>query len=104
METNQPTENDQRAEIKKVLEESKLLIEQNNALLRRMNRLQRWSLWFKTVTFLIFIGAPFILYYWILEPYFTNLGSSFDTFQSGLQEIPGWKQFYDTIGGVQGEE
>jgi len=99
----QPTKSHDEQVIE-ILEENRRLVEQNNALLRRMNRMHRITLWFKMGTFLIFIGAPFILYYWVLEPYFTNLGSSFDTFQSGLQEIPGWKQFYEAAGINRGEE
>jgi len=86
-------------QVTQLLEENKRLITENNDLLRRMNRIQRWSMIMRVVWFLVFIGAPFLLYYWILEPYFTTLGSSFSTFETGLQEIPGWKQFYEAMGG-----
>ena len=45
------------------------------------------------------IGIPFVFYYYVIEPYFSSLGSSFQTFQDGLQEVPGWKQFYEAVGG-----
>ena len=87
-----------------VLENQRLLSE-NNQLLKKMHRTSVWSLWLRVVWFLVIIGAPFVLYYYIVEPYFTSLGSSFETFQDGLQEIPGWKQFYSTVGGkVDGGE
>jgi len=82
-----------------VLENQRLLIE-NNQLLKKINRANIWSFWFRVLWFMILIGAPFVLYYYIIEPYFTSLGSSFQTFQTGLQEIPGWKQFYEAVKGV----
>ena len=86
-------------QIKDLLQENKRLILENNDLLRRMNRLQRWSLVLRSIWFLVIIGAPFVLYFYVLEPYFTTLGSSFSTFEAGLQEVPGWKQFYEAMGG-----
>jgi len=95
----------EQQQIKDVLLENKRLLTQNNDLLHRMNKMQRWALGFRIFWFLVIIGAPFVLYYWVLEPYFTNLGSSFETFEAGLQEVPGWKQFYEAMGGtVEGEE
>jgi len=90
----------EQQQVKDVLLENKRLLTENNDLLRRMNRMQRWSMIMRVVWFLVFIGAPFLVYYWVLEPYFTTLGSSFEVFQNGLQEIPGWKQFYGAMGGV----
>lgn len=92
-------EHTEQEQIKDVLLENKRLLSENNDLLRRMNRMQRYALWFRVIWFLVIIGAPFIVYYWVLEPYFTNLGSSFSTFEAGLQEVPGWKQFYQAMGG-----
>ena len=86
-------------ETKDLLLENNRLIAENNEMLRRMNRMQWWSFAFRIFWFLMLIGAPFLVYYWLLEPYFTTLGSSFDTFQAGLQEVPGWKQFYSAMGG-----
>lgn len=93
----QQTEHQQ---IKDLLQDNKRLISENNDLLRRMNRMQRWSMAFRIFWFFLIIGGPFVLYYWVLEPYFTNLGSSFETFEKGLQEVPGWKQFYEAMGGT----
>ncbi|MEK7639057.1 MAG: hypothetical protein AAB388_02770 [Patescibacteria group bacterium] len=81
-----------------VLENQKLLAE-NNKLLKKLSRNAQISLWLKVLWFVIIIGLPFVLYYYIIEPYFTTLGSSFATFQAGLQEIPGWKQFYEAARG-----
>ena len=81
-----------------VLENQRLLTE-NNQLLRTLNRRSIWSFWVRVAWSLFLIGVPFILYYYIIEPYFESFGSSFETFQQGLQEIPGWKQFYEAAKG-----
>lgn len=76
-----------------ILENQRLLTE-NNQLLKKLNRRSVLSFWFRVFWFLFIIGIPFVLYFYVIEPYFTSLGSSFQTFQAGLQEVPGWKQFY----------
>jgi hypothetical protein len=81
-----------------VLENQKLLSE-NNQLLKKIHRTSVFNFWFRIVSTLILIGAPFVLYYYVLEPYFESMGSSFPAFQQGLQEIPGWKQFYEAVRG-----
>lgn len=83
-----------------MLENQRLLTE-NNQLLQKINRRSVVSFWFRVMWFLIIIGAPFLLYFYIIEPYFTSLGSSFQTFQQGLQEVPGWKQFYQAVSGKE---
>ena len=86
------------------IENQKLLVE-NNQLLKKMHKASVISLWLRVIWFSIIIGIPFVLYFYIIEPYFTSLGSSFETFQDGLQEVPGWKQFYEAVGGeVDGGE
>ena len=83
------------------LEAQQTLLEENNKLMRRMITWHYWNAGLRFVWFLVIIGAPFLLYFWVLEPYFAALGSSFSTFEAGLQEIPGWKQFYDAVGGEE---
>ena len=79
--------------------ENKRLLSENNDLLKKMYRTAWWSMVLRIVWFLVLIGAPFLVYYYLVEPYFTSLGSSFETFENGLQEVPGWKQFYEAMGG-----
>ncbi|MCA9358986.1 hypothetical protein KC926_02145 [Candidatus Kaiserbacteria bacterium] len=93
-----PDKNENQILHELMLENQRLLIE-NNQLLKTLKRATVWSFWLKVVWFMILIGAPFVVYYYLIEPYFSSLGSSFQTFQSGLQEIPGWKQFYEAISG-----
>ncbi|MFT7644886.1 MAG: hypothetical protein ACI9BF_000549 [Candidatus Paceibacteria bacterium] len=86
------------------LENQRLLIE-NNQLLKKMNHREVLSFWFRIVWFLVLIGAPFLLYFYVIEPYFISMGSSFEIFKQGLREVPGWKQFYEAVAGsdVSGE-
>jgi len=86
-------------QMKDLIAENKRLLTENNDLLRKMYRTAWWSFVLRLVLALVFIGAPFLVYYYIVEPYFTTLGSSFETFETGLQEVPGWKQFYEAMGG-----
>jgi len=87
-----------------MLENQRLLTE-NNQLLNKLNRRSILSFWFRVTWLLVLVGIPFVLYYFVVEPYFTSLGSSFQTFQDGLQEVPGWKQFYAAMkGGSEGVE
>lgn len=83
-----------------MLENQRLLVE-NNHILKKMHRAALWSFWLKVIWTLIILGVPFVLYYYVIEPYFTSLGSSFQTFQNGLQEVPGWKQFYGSLSGKE---
>jgi hypothetical protein len=86
-------------QMKELMAENKRLLTENNDLLKKMYRTAWWSFAIRTILSLVFIGAPFLVYYYVVEPYFTTLGSSFETFETGLQEVPGWKQFYEAMGG-----
>jgi hypothetical protein len=94
-------EQQEHADIKELILENQRLVAENNVLLKKIHKATVWSFWLRLVWVLILIGVPFVLYYFVIEPYFTTLGSSFDTFRAGLQEVPGWKQFYDSIGGTE---
>lgn len=89
------------ARLNGVLEENRRLLEENNQLLRKLHRNTRLSFWVQIAWYVILIGLPFALYYFVLEPYFTALGSSYDAFNAGIQEIPGWKQFYEMMEAYQ---
>ncbi|MEM8895783.1 MAG: hypothetical protein AAGC88_14465 [Bacteroidota bacterium] len=92
-------ENNEHDQIKEILQENQKLLAENNRLLKKIHRNAMWTFWVRIVWFVFIIGLPFVLYFYIIEPYFAALGSSFEVFQAGLQEIPGWKQFYGTIQG-----
>ncbi len=95
---------DEQQVLRELMLENQRLLSENNQLIKKMNRRSLWSFWLKIVWTLFLVGAPFVLYYYVIEPYFTTLGSSFSVFQNGLQEVPGWKQFYEAASGKFGGE
>jgi uncharacterized membrane protein (DUF106 family) len=94
---------DENKQIKELLIENKRLLTENNQLLKKMYKTALWSFIFRIFWFFVLIGAPFLVYYYLVEPYFTSLGSSYEVFETGLQEVPGWKQFYEAMGGGEVE-
>ena len=88
-------------EIKYLLEKNTELLKENNILLKKLYRHTMWGFWFRLIWYVVLIGLPFALYFYVLEPYFTALGSSYEVFSAGMQEIPGWKQFQATLDAVK---
>ena len=84
-------------ELARQLAENTKLLEENTKLLRRLDRNSRFSIWLQVLWYVFLIGLPFAVYFYVLEPYFEALGSSYETFNAGIQEIPGWKQFYEVF-------
>tara|TARA_B100000508_G_scaffold140487_1_gene141717 strand:+ start:3619 stop:3924 length:306 start_codon:yes stop_codon:yes gene_type:complete len=93
------TDKDENQLLHELMIENQRLLAENNKILRQIKKATIWSFWIRFAWFLILIGAPFVLYYFVVEPYFDALGSSFETFTAGLQEVPGWKQFYGAVSG-----
>ena len=94
-----PDNKNEHDKIQRLLLENQKLLGENHELLKQIKRNATISMWMRIVWFLFIIGIPFVLYFYIIEPYFDALGSSFGTFQEGLQEIPGWKQFWESVKG-----
>jgi hypothetical protein len=88
-------------EIKHLLEKNTKLAEENQMLLKKLRRGALWGMWIRIIWYVMLIGLPFALYFYILEPYFTALGSSYEIFSAGMQEIPGWKQFTETLEAIK---
>lgn len=78
-------------EIKKLLEENQKLLKENNELLHKLYRNEMIALVFRFVWYGILIGLPFLLYFYVLEPYFAFFGANFETFKVGIGELPGFK-------------
>ena len=91
-------------ELKHLIETNSELLKENNRLLRKLYRNEIIGFWLRIVWYVLLIGLPFALYLYVLEPYFTALGSSYDTFSAGMQEIPGWKQFTETLNALKSRE
>jgi Fe2+ transport system protein B len=94
-----PENHQDHEKMQRLLLENQKLMAENNEILKKMQRNAAVSMWLRIIWFLFIIGLPFVVYFYVIQPYFDALGSSFGTFQEGLQEIPGWKQFYESIRG-----
>lgn len=79
------------ADIQRSLDKNAKLLEENNQILKKIHRQNLITLWVRIAWYVLLIGLPFALYFYILEPYFEAFGSSFEVFSAGIQEIPGWK-------------
>lgn len=89
-------------ELKKMLEKNTRLLEDNNKILHKLYRNALIGFWLRILWYVVLIGLPFALYFYILEPYFELLGSSYQEFSEGMAEIPGWKQFTLLIDSMRG--
>ncbi len=92
-------EHDDHKKMEEFLLENQRLLAENNELLKKIHRNAMVALWIRIIWAVVIIGLPFVVYFYVIEPYFNALGSSFSTFQAGLQEIPGWKQFWEAVSG-----
>ncbi len=92
-------EHDDHKKMEEFLLENQRLLAENNELLKKIHRNALVALWIRSMWAVVIIGLPFVVYFYVIEPYFNALGSSFSTFQAGLQEIPGWKQFWEAVSG-----
>jgi len=88
---------DDHLQIRTLMKENKRLLEENNELLKQIYRNGLITFWIRIGWYVFLIGLPFALYFYVLEPYFEALGSSYEVFSAGIQEIPGWKQFNAAI-------
>lgn len=91
-------END-HAFLRQLIERNTALLEENNKMVKQ---LYRWSIFngvLRVLWYVVLIGLPFALYFYFLEPYFSAFGSSYETFEMGVGEIPGFKAFNNLIGG-----
>ena len=77
--------------MKVALDKNAKLLEENNKLLKKIHRNGVWAFWVRIVWYVVLIGLPFALYFYILEPYFEALGSNYEIFKAGVNEIPGLK-------------
>jgi len=94
-----PPNKDEHQIIKELLEENQRLLNDNNRILKNMLKRANWSFFFQVLWVLVILGVPLALYYYGIKPYFDSVGDSFQSFGDGLQNVPGWNQFYDAVTG-----
>lgn len=78
-------------ELLRLTRENNELLKQNHEYLRKMYRNDMIGIFIRILWYAILIGLPVAVYFYILEPYFTLLGSDYDTFRTGMAELPGLK-------------
>ncbi len=89
---------DEYAELRKLIEKTLSVAEQNHKMLKRIHRMGMIELILRIVWYGILIGLPFALYYYVLGPYFEAFGSSYEEFSNGMQQLPGIKAFGTIFG------
>ena len=86
-----PPDNSQHNEIMRLLRENQELLKENNKLLRKLKRNSIVGITMTAFWYLILIGVPFFLYFYVVEPYFDAFGANYEIFRQGMAEIPGFK-------------
>ena len=86
----------------RLLEENAELIKENNELLRKLHRNTMIGVVIRVIWYILLIGLPFALYFYILEPYFEAFGSNYEVFKAGLNELPGLKGIEQLLNGITG--
>ena len=95
----QPKSSNDIAELKELMRENNQLVKDNNTFLRKMHRNTIWGMWIRIVWYAILLGLPFLLYFYIFEPYFDAFGSDYEKFRDGINELPGLKGINDLFYG-----
>ncbi len=83
---------DEHEHLRDLIKTNQELIKENTEILTKIRRQLMIGFWMRILWYVILIGLPFALYFYVLEPYFELLGSSYQQFSDGIAEVPGWKQ------------
>jgi uncharacterized membrane protein (DUF106 family) len=83
--------NEVHEEMMRLLKENAALAQENNELLKTLNRHLTITFWLRIVWYAIIIGMPFAVYFYLLQPYFEAFGANYELFRQGMAEIPGFK-------------
>ena len=75
-------------ELKRLLERNFDLEQKNHRLLEKIHRLTLYDAWARALWFAVLIGAPVIVYYLFLEPYFKALGVNSEEFKVMVKNLP----------------
>ncbi len=96
-----PKNPDDLKNLEHLMEKNSKLLEENNDLLKKIHRNGLLAFWIRIGWYIVLIGLPFALYFYVLEPYFTAMGSNYEVFKAGINEIPGLKGLGDLIDTMQ---
>ncbi len=67
----------EHAEMKQMLKRNTELLEENNRLLHKLHRNAVWGFWLRVIFYGIFLGLPFLLYFYVIAPYLASMESSY---------------------------
>lgn len=84
--------------IELLIEENKKLIEENNKMIKKLYCVTAITFWVRIAWYVLLIGLPFALYFYLIEPYFEAFGSNYQVFVDGLNELPGLKGIKELMG------
>lgn len=87
------TERDDDARVVRLLKENIELTRENNRFLRKLHRDAVISIWIRVLWIAVLIGIPFILYFYVIQPYFAAFGTSIEQIQLDIAELPGFRVF-----------
>lgn len=71
-----------------LLEQNRILLEENNKMLHRMYRWSIMAFVARIVWYILIIGIPFVLYYFLFQPYISTSISNYESFRDGIHNIP----------------
>lgn len=75
------------------------LLKENNVILKKLRRNGIIDLWLRLIWYAVLIGLPFVLYFYILEPYFAVLGIPSEKLRLGIGGLPVFKIVQSIFGG-----
>ena len=84
--------------LEELVKQNAALLEDNNQLLKKIHRNAIVTFWVRILWYVLILGFPFILYFYVLEPYFAAFGSSYENFIDGMNELPGLRGIDQLLG------
>ena len=79
--------NNDLEELKALILENRRLLDENNQILQKMRRMAVWDFAIRSVLMALFLGLPFIAYFYIVEPYYNALQGTLHSIQE-MSKIP----------------
>lgn len=73
-------------ETKKLLEHTAAMVDENNILLRKMNRRAKWESFMHIIYWILIIAVTLGSYYFV-EPYFQKIVSTYQAVQAGANKV-----------------
>ncbi len=94
-------------EVKKMLQENLRLSKDNNDMLRKMLRIQRWTQIYRVFYWIIILGISFGAYYFIqpyidgLLSYYNGVSDDVDTLKKVSNSVPDVKHLQELLNQIQ---